>query len=950
MAREKESRAKPADGGLQGVSFGEFIQTKINVPILKEAFVRRPRLVELLDAAVGRQLILVWAPIGFGKTTVLTEWAQTLQKPPAWLSLDEEDNRSLNFWAYFVAAINRAYPDIGRSAMEMMQSASGIPVKAILKTLINDIYKCRQAVVMILDDFHLVENPSIHDVFKFFIDHLPPQMNLIISSRKELPFSVGRLRMAGQIEEIGVEALKFTALETRAFARGVMGKSLAEDAADELASRCEGWAAGLQVAALVARESNSEGIPPIPQVHAHVIDYFMEEVFSSLPAHIQSFLQETAILSRLNSSLCDAVTGRSDSEDLLNQLCAGQMFVIALDRKPSWYRYHQMFADALKSRLHKACPDHVATLHARAALWFKKNKMPNEAIHHAITGRDWELAERLVAKNASIAILRGDSSVALRWIEALPGRRIVGNPLICITYAWALFLSNLSKFGSMPFPAIEQLIKEVEKAYPALIESEGPDSRTCQLLRAHVDALRVHLAYSRNEPREEVIEAGLRTLEKFPDNKSFIRTNIYFTLALTYLDIGDLEACGQSLEHARSAALLSGLCYHVILSDVFRFYLAKVRGMLRYSAELSKNALKTVEQTYVNTNKLSRDVLGYYDLERAWRLYEKNQLQKASDTLNSAVESIRLLPEPSILQTCYRLMFHIRLYMGADKDSVLYPLKELEKLGVYCLRAYALAGALRIRYLLHRGGADRHNLEAAFAMAEQRGLGLDDMPQPGTNKYPVPFERLIRLIEQLVLIRLHLVAAGKPGFKQKALSVESVVAASDQVLERIRAEGYAEMEIESLILQALARERLGRRDSALEVLKEALGKAEPEGYLRAFVNEGRALQGLLEKCRDEGYFLDYANSILEAIRAECGDDALAAGETSEAQPELQEPLSNRENDVLKLIARGLSNQQIADELCVSLTTVKKHNYNIFRKLEVNRRMAAVEKARALNLC
>lgn len=932
------------------MSFGELIQTKIHVPVLKEAFVRRPRLIELLHAAVDRQLTRVWAPIGFGKTTLLTEWAQTLPEPPAWLSLDEADNQSLNFWAYFVGAIHKAYPDTGASAMEMMQSASGIPVKAILKTLINDIYKSRQSVLMVLDDFHLVDNPAIHEVFQFFMDHLPPQMNLIIASRKELPFSVARLRMAGQIGEIGVDALKFTVRETRAFARGVMGKRLAEEAADELASRCEGWAAGLQIAALAARESNSEAIPTIPQVHAQVIDYFMDTVFSCQPAHIRSFLQETAILSRLAPALCDAVTGRSDSEEVLKQLCAGQMFVIALDRKSSWYRYHQMFADALKARLHKTQPDRAATLHARAALWFKKNKMPNEAIHHAIAGRDWDLAVQLVAKNAAIAIFRGDSSAALRWIEALPAYKIVGNPMVCITYAWALFLSNLSKFGSMPFETIEQLLKKVEKAYPGLIESEGPDSRTCQLLRAHVDALRVHLAYSRNEPREKVIESGLRTLEKFSENQAFVRTNIYFTLALTYLDIGDLDACARSLEHARSAALLSGLCYHVILSDVFRVYLAKVQGMLRYSAEISKNALKAVEQTYVNTHKLSRDVLGYYDLERAWRLYEKNQLQRASDTLNSAVESIRLLPEPSILQTCYRLMFHIRLYMGADKDSVLFPLKELEALGVYCLRAYSLAGALRIRYLLHREGADRHTLDAAFALAEQRGLVLDEMPSPEDNPYPVPFERLIRLIEQLGLIRLHIAAAGKPGLNNKALSIEAIAAAVDRVLERMRAEGFAEMEIEGLILQAVVRDCAGRRDSAIEALKKALGKAEPEGYLRVFVNEGRALQELLAQCRDDGHFGDYVNALLEAIEAECGNDPAVAGKTPEGQPELPEPLSSRENDVLKLIARGFSNQQIADELCVSLTTVKKHNYNIFRKLEVNRRMAAVEKARRLHLC
>lgn len=923
----------------------DLIQTKVRVPPLRGRVIDRDRLSRRLDAAAQCKLILVTAPAGFGKTTLLAKWAADAGKPVAWLSLDREDNDPHTFCTYLVAAVQAAHGDLGIAAMEMLRSPSGIPVRAVVKALVNEILEKERVLTLVMDDFHLVENPEIHHILKFFIDYTPDHAHLVVATRTELPFSAGRLKVGGQFVQIDAEALRFTEAEAGLLFRRIMGNRFGEKEIAELTGRCEGWAAGLQIA-LLAAESDRTGLKiALPQMQAHIIDYFMDEVLGFQPPRIQAFLLDTAILGRLNPSLCNAVTGRKDSGAILKRLCAANMFVVALDQKPFWYRYHHMFAEALHARLLRERPDRVPVLHGRAAAWFQKKKMAGEAIHHAISARDWDLAGKLIARYAANAIMRGDSATALRWIRALPDGRITGSPFLCISYAYALFSSHLSKFSAMPFHAIEHFLCEAEKFLPGMLEAGGPESPAYKSLAAYVDALRVHLAYSRNEPREKVIALGVRTLEKFSKNNVFIRTNILFTLALTYLDTGDLEACSDCLEEGRSAAFIGGFCFQVILADSFRAFLARIRGRLRASEQICRSGLQSVQQAFVGTNRLSAEVLGYYDLHEAFLLLERNQPARAAALAEKAMESVRLLNETYTYLLGLQVLFFSRLFTGASEESVLAPLREMEDLSVYCGRARTLAGALRIRYLVCRFGREAEMFQRAFDLVEQYGL---EAARPEEDKpHPVPFERLIRLGEQMNLMRLYLAESMARKRQQARMSAGALADRLEVMLADIRREGFGEMEIECLILLAIARSALGRDEPALLALKKAICLADSEGYLRIFVNEGDMLVPVLEKSIHAGICVDYAGRVLDIIRTGVLADFSSRQADLRAGPE--KPLSRQERAVLQLIARGLSNQEIAERLCIALATVKTHNYNIFKKLNVSSRMAAVQKARSLDM-
>ncbi|MFW6296912.1 MAG: LuxR C-terminal-related transcriptional regulator [Desulfosalsimonas sp.] len=925
--------------------FEDLIRTKIHIPSVRARLIDRSRLKHRLDAAENCKLTLVSAPAGFGKTSLLAGWCLDCARSPAWLSIDPDDNDPRVFWRYFSASLGSAYPDIGISAMEMLQAPSGLPVKAVVRALINEIFEKNENVTLVLDDFHLIESESVLNVFKYFIDYMPRNMRLIVSTRKEPPFSTGKLKLQRQLQQVTAEDLRFTLEEAALLAGEVAGRSLSESEVLAIAERCEGWPAGLQMAFL-AGETDAAGAM-LPRMQEHVIDYFMDEVFSSQPDHIRSFLLETSILSRLNPYLCNAVTGRQDSADILDYLRSADMFLVELDGDSFWYRYHQMFADALYARLAREHPNRLESLHFGAANWFKENRMPGEAIYHAVKGRQWNLAAKLVTKYAAIAIIRGNSLTALRWMRALPESKVIENPYLCIIYAWALFVPNLSKFASIPFSTIEYFLAEAEKSCPGLLESEGPESAEYKVITSYIDVLRVHLAYSRNAPRDEVIKMGEQTLQKFSSDNVFVRTNILFTLALTYLDTGDLEACSACLEEARAAAFIGGVCYQVILSDSFRAGLARIRGRLRESEMINENGLQSVQDSFVATNRLSADMLGLYDLQRAYVLLERNYLDEAARSAEKAMESVEAMGETHSLIAGYELMFYLKLLQGAHEGAVLPFLKKIENQSVYCDRARPLAGALRIRYLLTRVPEDTEAVYRAYALAEQYGLSLENDPQEENRLYPVPFERRMRKTEQLNLISLYLADCRLQGEGKCRMPLNEVIRNLKDLVAEIRRNDLGELEIEGLILLAIAYDDAGDEKAAVETLRKAIQLGDPEGFFRIFANKGARLVPVLEKCIQAGICVDYADGLLQAIFLETGPGA--ASDSGVARAEVENPLSRQEQAVLRMISAGQTNQEIAENLCISVATVKTHNYNIFKKLNVSNRVAAAEKARQMGI-
>lgn len=934
--------------------FEDPVRTKIRIPPLREKRVDRPRLARRLDDGTKCKATLVRAPAGYGKTTLLSSWAHSSSHSIAWFSADMADNDPLIFWGYLASAISNTCPEIGGSTLKMLHAPSGLPVRAIVKTLVNDLFDKGHPLVLVIDDYHIIDTDSVHDSLRFFLEYMPESTRLVIASRRDLPFSVSRLKINGQFHEITMEALRFTASEAARFTRQVMGKHLADDEISALSDACEGWPAGLQIAALAGGRIRTDNPDAIVQMKAHIVEYFMDEVFSFQPPYIQSFLIDTSILARLNAPLCDAVTGRGDSAALLEELCRANMFVIPLDKKPYWYRYHQLFAETLQARLRRERPERLAMLHGRAANWYRNNRMPNEAIHHAVGARNWDMAGELVSRYAGVAILRGDLDTALRWIRALPKNRVAENPFLSISYAWALFLTHLSRFQSMPFHAIEHLLADVEAFYPDEAGAREENS-VYRILSPHVDAIRVHLAYSRNEPLGTVIELGKKTLEKFDDSKSntFIRTNTLFTLALAHMDTGDLEACSACLEEARSAAFIGEFCFQVALADSFRIFLSRIRGNLRNAEQICESGMQSVRDAFLETRRIAPEMLAYYELNRAHILYERNRMEEAASLLEKAMPSISLLGETYTLLFGYELMFYLLLFLGEKERDVLRPLRKMEKLSVHCPRARSLSGALRIRYFLCRHSGSSDSIRRAFAAAEENGVLLAEA-KTEDRRHPVPFEHKIRMTEKLSRIRLHIAELRSRRPHRSRISMPDILDSIAGLLSEIRRMGMREAEIEALALYALARDLQGEEGVARTLLRQAIGLAGPEGFVRVFVNEGDSMADLLEKAVHAGECEDYARKLLDAIRGEAGtppvfdeppgppDSVSVPAAPAQAA---ENPLSRQERAVLGLIARGLSNQEIASALCIAVTTVKTHNYNIYKKLGVSSRMAAINKYR-----
>ena len=931
--------------GPPGTMHDEVLQTKINAPPLRGRVISRPRLLDRLESSKHQKLILITAPAGFGKSTLLSEWSAARAEPISWFSIDASDNDPKAFWVHFISAIRVVHPDIGHTALEMLASPHAVPVRAILTALLNEIFTQTGDVFLILDDYHLIEHSEIHEGLSFLIEHMPPRAYIVIASRRQLPFSVGRLRINGQMAEFNVDDLRFTRTEVERFAGDIMGRSFDEEAIAELHAHSEGWAAGLQIAALAAERHEESPAPLLPEVQSHIVDYFMAEVFTFQPAHIQRFLKDSAILERLTAPLCDAVLDRDDSASVLQYLSSANIFILPLDQRGIWYRYHHMLTDILQARLLASEPERYRRLNEKASRWFAGMNFPNEAIQHALAAEDWAFATDLVNKHAAIQIRRGDSATALRWLREFPGSWIAKNPMLCLSYAWALFLTHLSKFSSMPFHEIEQLLQDAEKFYTEPARKEGA---TYQTLTVHIDVLRMHLAYSRNEPREKVIALGTRTIEKFSESSVFIRTNIDFTLALAYLDAGDLQACNRSLDAARSAAMIGGFCFQVVLTDSFKIYLGRIRGRLQEAALICRNGRQSVMQSFIQSRKLPPEMLGYYDVHEAAFLYENNELEAAAQLIDEAVASVELMGEPVTQLSAYRLMFYIRLARRADAEAINYPLHQMKALSVHTTVAHRIAAVLRIRYLTHRACPDGRELQAAFGLAEQQGLSLEGSSCREDLPYPVPFIRYLHVSEQLALVRLHLAASGMPKKEARALSLQTLIPHISELLVKAGQEGFGELELEALILMALAMQARKEPQDALEAFKKALSRAKTEGYFRVFVNEGERLKPLLQQCVDSGYSVYYGQWILDAIGAEVPESsALAAADTQDR--DAKEKLSRQERTILKLMASGMTNREIADTLCIALTTVKTHNYRIFKKLNVSNRMHAAGKARELEL-
>ena len=893
------------------------LTTKLYIPLPRSRVVSRPHLIERLNEGLDRKLTLVSASAGFGKTTLVGEWAAGCGRPAAWLSLDEGDNDGASFLAYLIASLNTIAGDF-EDAIHRFDSGQASLTESNLTNLLNDISALPYKFVLVLDDYHAISSKAIDEALAFLLEHLPPQMHLVVATREDPQLPLGRLRARGHLTELRAADLRFSAGQAAAYFDQVMGLSLSADDIAALESRTEGWIAGLQLAALSMQ--GRENIPAFIRAFAgdnrYIVDYLVEEVLRRQPEPIRNFLLRTSILDRLYGPLCDAVAGQEDSGVRLEDLEKGNFFVVPLDDKRQWYRYHHLFAEVLSAHLKADQPDRVAELHRRASLWYERYGSAADAIRHALAAEDFARAADLI--ELAWPAMRRDRQgrAVLGWARSLPDELVRRRPVLSVEYAWALLAGG-------ELAAVEERLRDAERwletpddLRAGTTEMVVVDQEEWLLLPGTIAGYRAARAQVLGDI-PAAIHYSRRVLDLVPEGDYLRRGAASALLGLAAWTSGDLETAHRMFSEGMAGVRLAGNISDAIGGTIALADIRIAQGRLR-------QAMRTYEQGLQLAAEHGEPSLpGTAEIYAAMSeiCLESNDLHAASQHLLRSKELYERSGRPQTGVRWHVAMARLSEAQG-DMNGAASHLQEAERLhaGGFFPDVRPVS-ALKTRIWVAQGKADD-----ALGWARERGLSAEDALA------------YLREFEHITLARVLL-------DKYKRDRADRLFREAMDLLKRLlhAAEegGRTGSAIEILILQALARQMQGDIPAALEPMERALSLAEPEGYLRIFAGEGRPMASLLEAAWRKGVSLGYVSRLLSAFgKADSG---------ATSKQTLIEPLSDRENEVLRLFRTELSGPDMARELHVSLNTLRSHTKNIYSKLEVNSRRAAVRRAEELGL-
>ncbi len=893
------------------------LSTKFNVPPAGAKIIHRQRLLRILDESLGQNasLTLVCGPAGYGKTTVVSEWLRTSQqiRPDqfAWLTLERGDDDLTRFLTYFVTALQRIRPGIGASLLKLLQTHKPSPVPILATLLINELSEIPGRFFLVLDDYHLLTAEAIQNFMAFLVDHQPPQMCLVLVTRADPALPLARLRARGQLVELRQEELCFLPGEVTEFANQTMELALAPEQLAFLTQKTEGWVSGLQLAAVSLRtmQDRSAFFRAFSGEHEFIADYLTDEVLAHLPEHICSFMLQTSLLERLSAPLCEAVTGQSNAQVIIEQLMDANLFIVPLDSQHAWYRYHNLFADLLRKRLQSTQAEMVAELHSRASRWFEQNGLPDLAIEHAIAGRDFEQAARLIEGVAERLLMYGEAASLLRWLEALPEEQVLAQPLLGSLYGIALILR------ARPIRLVASLIEKMTNS-SNLGEFQGEKNMLLALLAVH-----------QGDPTR-AIQLSEKALQQLPPEHPFFRSLAADTLGMGYTLAWDIPAATRAFELVVEISNQSENVMMAIMALTNLSGLRYIQGQLRTAIATCHQILDMANQRIGSQTPM----LGKTLFNLGEMLREQGDLDTALDYLLDAVRMMEVFSEIGLPVANLGVA---RVYLNKHdwQAAQLYIDKARQQAQATqsILMDDRLAEAMQTRLCLARGEVDQ-----AAQWAHGRGF-LDRPPAEifaEASRNAAYYE--VFQGECMVLVRL-LLAQRQP---EQALEL---IALLQNLIEKRKNQRRL---IEVLALKALALHQKGELDQALQTLGKALSQAEPEGYLRTFVDEGEAMARLLYQAAAHGIFPAYVGRMLAVLAEENQSLKPSRRPSSEA---LIEPLSERELEVLCLIAEGLSNREIAQRLYISLSTVKGHTSNVFGKLGVKNRTQAIARARSLGL-
>jgi LuxR family maltose regulon positive regulatory protein len=920
---ESRSTAPP---GVAPSQQAVLLTTKLYLPHPQQGFVARPRLVDQMEEALARGIVLVCAPAGFGKTNLLADWARRGRHPVAWLSLDSGDNDPARFWRHAVAALDRARPGIAERVAGLLGPPAPASFDGLVTALVNEleVQSDHREVVLVLDDYHLIEARPVHASLGFLLEHRPPGLRLVLASRADPPLPLARLRGRGQLAELRAAELRCTPEEAGAVLREGVGPELPDDAVTALTAKTEGWVAGLQLAGLSLRgQPDVAGfVRSFSGSHRYVLDFLAEEVLDRQPDDVRAFLLEASVLERLSGALCDAVTGRGDGQAMLELVERASLFLVPLDEVRGWWRFHQLFADLLRVRLQQERPERVPVLHRNAAAWLEAHGLADDAFHHALAAGDAGWAARLVERHADAVLLRSEGATLARWLAALPDELIGARPRLLLARSRLALHSGRLEGADGLLDAAERAL---ERTPEVVEESYEPSiARTVSLL-ANVPATialdRAYLAALRGEA-DPAIRFASRALSEVGEREWMLASNARGYLGIAEWLRGRLTEAERLLWSTIEQWRVAGERYLAVRGCHHLGQVQRAQGRLDAALETYQRGLEIAAPS----GRPTLPAAGIAHVGMAEVAYQRGELDTALRHVGEGIALARQLSYTQPLATGLATLAWIRQANGEPAEAI-RAIGEAERVapepGVTGL--LNPVPSLRARLLLAQGDA-----AAAARWARQRGLAPDDAPT-----YP-------REPEYLVLARV-LLAQNLP--EQALWLLDRLGSAAD-------AQGRLGSLIEIQALRTLALAASGDEAAAAATLAEALAAGRPQGYVRVFADEGPPMAtvvGRLVAQRTEpaagGMPLDHLARLLRAFdagRARQGGAATVAAA-------MVEPLTRREVEVLGLLAAGRSNQRIAEELVVTLDTVKKHVSHLLDKLGAANRTEAVARARELGL-
>ena len=880
------------------------LSTKFFIPTSRSTVVPRIQLIDRIQRGLSRRLTLISAPAGFGKTTLLADCVGKIKEPVGWISLDEQDNDKVRFLKYFINAIQQIEKGIGDNSLLALQSQQPLETEILVTGLINDIADINHPFVVVLDDYHVITDTEIQQILLFLLDNQPPQMHMVISSRADPPWPLARLRARGEIEEIRIQDLRFTLDEAAILLNEIMGFTLSSKDLAALEKRTEGWVAGLQMAAIALQNQQDKAsyIQAFTGSHRYIFDYLMEEVLNSVPDDAREFLLRTSILDRFNGSLCDFVIEKENSQSILMDLEHKNIFLIPLDSRQNWYRYHHLFAELLRNQLNHEKAGLAAQLHKRASMWFEQRGIIDTAVNHAVATKDFEFAADIVERNVADVKDSGDLPMIGNWLQKFPDETVFNHSWLCIAKAWVLIYLGQA----------EDAMMILERAEQSLLNGKEKN------IRGHIAAIRCyHYLFESNLPLS--IDHGYKALKLIGETDLSTRISAATSLASALRLSGDLETARVILAEA------VGLSKKTDHKQTTVRLLCGLSALQIYQGQLP-NAYSTLQEAiqigqWIDDGKQSipMPVTGHAYLRLAQVLTDMNQLEDALEYVQLGIRLCKKWGQANALWEGYLALADIHKARGNTKESH-EAFLEAEKISnrISAVHIERITNALKAQFWLDTGQVD-----VAVRWAEKNDLRSDKQLQ-------------FQDISWYNILANILIAQKRYQEAQTLLS---------QMIDISENSGAFGLSLLSMVRLSLVHEHQGADKRAIETLTQALELGQSSGYLRVFIEQGEQLLGLLRKVLSKGIQVEYTTKLIHAIEAELPKLKLR----KPASDDLTERLSDREIEVLRYLNSNLTIPEISSHLHVSVSTLRTHIRNIYEKLGVHSRFEATTKAKDLKL-